>query len=81
MRSLSIATRHFCLYLGPDHARRMPLHLIVGAIRRAKPLQGEFKFRVMLNIYFWHGLQLSAGFSPAWEEVPSVVAEYERTMR
>jgi len=81
MRSLSIATRHFCLYIGTDHARRMPLHMIVGAIRRAKPMRHEFKFRIMLNVYFWDGLRCSAGFSPAWQEVPSVVAEYERTMR
>ena len=74
-------SRHLQIYVGRDFYRNKPFHIIVGLFRRANPPIGQFRFRLTIETGFHPRPNVSAMTIPAWTEVPSVEAEYWRTMR
>ncbi|NLS02284.1 hypothetical protein HGP14_02730 [Rhizobium sp. P32RR-XVIII] len=74
-------TRHLQIYAGRDFYRNRPFHVIVGCFKRSAAPMGEFSFRLMIEVGFDPLPSWSLMTIPAWTEVPSVEAEYWRTMR
>jgi len=84
MRTRAIFTRHLTVWAGPDHQRKREFSITLVAFRRAEAPLFELDHRLNVSISFSKQRPFVITrrvFIPAWQDEPTVVAEYERTMR
>ena len=71
------------MYIGRDYLRMTGYKVFFSLFERPNPASGEHKFRLNVSVHIstLFGLVVTVYTHPAWKDEPSVVREWNRTMR